>query len=213
MKVKCRRHRLMMALVATGVITALAPAPPVLADDQPVMGNGGAAADEEARTTNVPNIMVPDLGIQSYRGDRVVDAAYAELNSDHTRETPPGSNCNYYSSFWGKGCQPWCADFIKFVWKNAGVYDWQQLNSEAGNTARWARQYGLWHWGTAGIFPGAAVTYNSSGDPFVDSDHVGAFVGWVNGQPKVVSGNYQNQVYKHNLNYGTPIAGWADPGS
>lgn len=196
------RHRVMMAMAAAGVLTALAPAATAHAD---------SAADVDAQVTDSSNIVVADVGIRSYRGDKVVEAAYAELNSDHKYETPMGSNCNFYSSHWGKGCQAWCADFVKFVWKNAGVYDWQQLNSEAGNTARWARHYALWHWGTAGIFPGAAVTYNSSGDPFVDSDHVGIFVGWVNGSPKVVSGNFNNQVYKHNLSYGTPIAGWADP--
>lgn len=211
MNAKRRSHRLMVAMVAAGVLTALAPAPPVFADDAAVTGKDAPGADEEAMTTDPNNIVLADNGIRSYRGDRVVEAAYAELNGDHTRETPMGSNCNYYSSYFGKGCQAWCADFAKYIWKYAGVYDWQQLNSEAGNTARWARHYALWHWGTAGIFPGAAVTYNSSGDPFVDSDHVGIFVGWVNGAPKVISGNFQNQVYKHNLSYGTPIAGWADP--
>lgn len=198
------RHQAMMAMAAAGILTALAPAPAAVA---------APAVDTEPQVTDVGNIVVADIGIRSYRGDKVVEAAYNELNSDHKYESPMGSNCNYYSRHWGYGCQPWCADFIKFVWKNAGVYAWDSLNSEAGTTARWGRFFGLWHWGTSGIFPGAAVTYNSSGDPFIDSDHVGTFVGWVNGSPKVVSGNYSNQVYKHNLYYGTPIAGWTDPGN
>jgi hypothetical protein len=187
-----------MAMAAAGILTALAPAPPALA--------------AEESDTAVENIVVADLGVRSVRGNKVVDAAYAELNSDHKYETPMGSNCNFYSTTFHKPCQFWCADFTKYVWKNAGVYDWQRLDSEAGTTARWAYHYAHWHWGTAGIIPGAAVTYNQSGDPFVDSDHVGTFVGWVNGSAKVISGNFNNQVYKHNLNYSStrPIAGWAE---
>jgi hypothetical protein len=185
----------MMAMAATGILTALAPSAPAL-------------ADTEAQTTSASNVVVADMGIRTAVGDKVVEAAYNELNSDHRWETPMGSNCNFYSSRWGKGCQAWCADFVKYVWKNAGVYAWESLDSEAGTTARWGKFFGAWHPGTAGIYPGAAVTYNSSGDPMVDSDHVGIFVGWVNGAPKVVSGNFNNQVYKHNLSYGTPIAGW-----
>jgi len=195
------RHRAMMAMAATGVLTALAPA-----------ATAYAAPDEEARTTttSAAGMAATDAGITSVVGDRVVEAAYNELNSDHKWETPMGSNCNFYSSRWGYGCQAWCADFVKYVWKNAGVYAWESLNSEAGTTARWGKVFGTWHPGTtAGIYPGAAVTYNYSGDPLVDSDHVGVFVGWVNGAPKVVSGNFNNQVYKHNLHYGgAPFAGW-----
>jgi hypothetical protein len=190
----------MLVATATGVLTALA------------SYATASAAEAEETETGVDNVVVADLGITSVRGNKVVEAAYNELNSNHRWETPMGSNCNYYSSAFNKPCQAWCADFTKYVWKNAGVYDWQRLDSEAGTTARWAYHYAHWHWGTAGIIPGAAVTYNASGDPFVDSDHVGTFVGWVNGSAKVISGNFNDQVYKHNLHYSSsrPIAGWAE---
>lgn len=193
------RHRALMAMAAAGVLTALAPA---------------AAAHADTGTTDslsTLNASVADVGIRSAVGDRVVEAAYNELNSNHTHEW--GTNCNFYSNHFYGRCQAWCADFVKFVWKNAQVYAWENLDSEAGTTARYGRFFGTWHPGTtAGIYPGAAVTYNSSGDPLVDSDHVGVFVGWVNGAPKVVSGNFNNQVYKHNLHYGTPYAGWTGVG-
>ncbi|HEX6686190.1 MAG TPA: hypothetical protein VF062_25680 [Candidatus Limnocylindrales bacterium] len=201
MKFNRTAHRAIMAMAATGVLTALAPAVTAQA----------AGGDEEPTTTSTANLSVADVGIASATGNRVVDAAYAELNSDHKYEW--GTNCNYYSSHFYGRCQAWCADFVKFVWKNAGVYAWEHLDSEAGTTARYGKFFGTWHPGTtAGIYPGAAVTYNSSGDPLVDSDHVGVFVGWVNGAPKVISGNFNNQVYKHNLSYGTPIAGWTGVG-
>jgi hypothetical protein len=193
------RHRAVMAMAATGILTALAPAAAAYA---------GPGADSTATEGSIAQ-----AGINTAMGDKVVQAAYNELNSDHRWETPMGSNCNFYSSTWGKGCQPWCADFVKYVWKNAGVFAWDALDSEAGTTARYGKFFGTWHPGTtAGIYPGAAVTYNNSGDPLVDSDHVGVFVGWVNGAPKVVSGNFNDQVYKHNLSYGTPIAGWTGVG-
>jgi len=196
MRFNGNRQRAMVAMAATGILTALAP-------------SAQAIADDEAQITSAGNVVVADMGIRTATGDKVVNAANSEWSSDHKMETPMGSNCNFYSSTWGKGCQAWCADFVKYVWKNAGVYAWESLDSEAGTTARWGKFFGSWHPGTtAGIYPGAAVTYNTSGDPLVDSDHVGIFVGWVNGQPKVISGNFNNQVYKHNLSYGTPIAGW-----
>jgi hypothetical protein len=201
------RHQAMMAMVTTGVLTALAPATTAYAAPD---GQAQSAATGSATA----NMSVLDVGIRSVMGDKVVEAAYNELNSNHTRETPMGSNCNFYSSHWNKGCQAWCADFVKFVWKNAGVYAWENLDSEAGTTARYGRFFGTWHPNTtAGIYPGAAVTYNNAGDPLADSDHVGVFVGWVNGVPKVVSGNYQNQVYKHNLHSGgSTYAGWTGVG-
>ena len=199
MRANRMRHRAMMAMAATGILTALAPAATAYA---------GPGQD-----TGETSGSIAEAGINTAMGDKVVEAAYNELNSDHRWETPMGSNCNFYSSKWGKGCQPWCADFVKYVWKNAGVFAWESLDSEAGTTARYGKFFGTWHPGTtAGIYPGAAVTYNKSGDPLVDSDHVGVFVGWVNGAPKVVSGNFNNQVYKHNLSYGTPIAGWTGVG-
>lgn len=201
MRIDRVRQRILGAMVTMGILTALAPA--TAAQAAPAGHDGSTGAD----------LNVLDIGVNTATGDRVVQAAYDELNSDHKYETPMGSNCNHYSSHWGKGCQAWCADFIKYVWKNAGVYAWENLDSEAGTTARYGKFFGTWHPGTtAGIYPGAAVTYNSSGDPLVDSDHVGVYVGVVNGVQKVVSGNYSNQVYKHNLHYGTPFAGWTGVG-
>lgn len=202
MRIDRVRQRVLGAMVAMGILTALAPATAAQA--------APAGNDESAGT----DLNVLDIGISTATGDRVVQAAYDELNSDHKYETPMGSNCNYYSSHWGYGCQAWCADFVKYVWKNAGVYAWENLNSEAGTTARYGKFFGTWHPGTtAGMYPGAAVTYNYSGDPLVDSDHVGTYVGVVNGTAKVISGNFNNQVYKHNLNYGgAPFAGWTGVG-
>ncbi|MEU7995019.1 hypothetical protein AB0B83_06725 [Micromonospora sp. NPDC049060] len=202
MRIDSVRQRTLGAMVTMGILTALAPAG--AAQAAPGVNGESSGADQN----------VLSIGVNTATGDRVVQAAYDELNSDHKFETPMGSNCNFYSNHWGKGCQAWCADFVKYVWKNAGVYAWEHLDSEAGTTARYGKFFGTWHPGTtSGIYPGAAVTYNSSGDPAVDSDHVGVYVGVVNGTQKVVSGNFSNQVYKHNLHYGgAPFAGWTGVG-
>ena len=206
MRVKRMRHRAMMAMAATGILTALAPATAVQ-----------AAPGDDAKSLDELNMSVMDVGINSATGDRVVQAAFNELNSDHRFEW--GSNCNFYSNYFYGRCQAWCADFVKYVWKNAGVYAWEHLDSEAGTAARYGKFFGTWHPGTtAGIYPGAAVTYDESGDPLVNSEHVGVFVGWENGAPKVISGNFNNStrggVYKHNLHYSTTdrFVGWTGVG-
>jgi hypothetical protein len=191
-------QRAVMAMAATGILTALAPAPAALADD-------------EARATSAKSV---DLGVTTVIGDQVVSYAYTELNSDRKLENPAGSNCNFYSNLWSRSCRPWAADFVKWVWYLAGVYGFDVLDATPASTVRYGRTFNVWHPGStlAGIYPGASVVYNSTGDPAVHSDHVGIFVGVVNETQKVISGNYNNQVYKHNLHYGTPVAGWTGVG-
>jgi hypothetical protein len=198
-------HRAMMAMAATGILTALAP-----------VATAQAAPDAEAKSLDALNMSVMDMGITTAMGDKVVQAAFNELNSDHRFEW--GTNCNFYSEVWyGRGrCQAWCADFVKYVWKNAGVFAWDSLDSEAGTTARYGAFFGTWHPGGsgAGIYPGAAVTYDNNNTPLSDAEHVGIFVGWQNGVPKVISGNYNNGVYKHNLHYSSRnvLVGWTGVG-
>jgi hypothetical protein len=191
-------QRAAMAMAATGILTALAPATAALADD-------------EAKTNNAKSM---DLGVTTIIGDQVVSGAYTELQSDHALETPMGSNCNYYSPRFNGGCRAWSADFVKYVWKNVGVYGYGYLDHEPASTVRYGKLYGSWHPGTlAGIYPGASVVYNRTGDPSVHSDHVGIYVGVIQQQPWVISGDFNNQVYKHPLNsYRAPIAGWTGVG-
>ena len=35
------------------------------------------------------------------------------------KDTPAGSNCNNFSRYFDRGCQPWCADFVSWA------FDWQ----------------------------------------------------------------------------------------
>lgn len=36
------------------------------------------------------------------------------------KEQPLGSNCNKFSRYFGKGCQPWCADFVSWAFDSTG---------------------------------------------------------------------------------------------
>jgi hypothetical protein len=203
------RMRTVVKTLTAGILTALAPA--AAANAAPAVPGlvPGLSGDDAAKVTSTANI-----GITTEEGDRLVKAAYDELNSDHRSETPMGSNCNFYSDYWNQGCQMWAGDFVKYIWKRADVPGWGLLTSEANSAAVYGNSVGTWHPHTAaGMFPGATVTYSTSSDALRYATHVGIYVGLVNGAPKVISGNYNNQVYKHNIHInGTMFAGWTGVG-
>ena len=64
------------------------------------------------------------------------------------RETPPGSNCNPYSSYFGFGCQFWCADFVAWALDRTGDRDkkvpWGYPSAVKSINA-WAQQNGKLH--------------------------------------------------------------------
>src|SRR5688572_29957649 len=49
---------------------------------------------------------------------KVLDVAREQLG---TTENPPGSNCQKFSHELGRPCQFWCADFIAWVSREAGL--------------------------------------------------------------------------------------------
>jgi CHAP domain len=68
-------------------------------------------------------------------GQKALRRALTKLSYE---EKPSGSNCNFFSHYFGKGCQSWCADFVswafdgngnkKLPWANvsavSSIYDW-----------------------------------------------------------------------------------------
>jgi len=64
------------------------------------------------------------------------------------RETPPGSNRNIYSAYFGFGPQFWCADFVAFCLDKTGDQDkkvpWG-YPSAVENITRWGQQNGAIH--------------------------------------------------------------------
>ena len=64
------------------------------------------------------------------------------------RETPPGSNRNMYSAYFGFGPQFWCADFVAFCLDKTGDQDkkvpWG-YPSAVENITRWGQRNGAIH--------------------------------------------------------------------
>ncbi|GAB2979125.1 hypothetical protein GCM10027076_16010 [Nocardioides montaniterrae] len=114
-------------------------------------------------------------------------------------ETPDGSGCNVYSYSLGlgqNGCPSgygrggaqwkWCADFAKWVWRQAGA-NVSGLNSSSQSFYNYGMNHGTWH--AAGTYvpvPGDAVVYTSGGT----YRHVGIVVSSGKHIPDVVQGNW-----------------------
>ncbi len=113
-------------------------------------------------------------------------------------EDPPGSNCNIYTAYWGRGtatgCAPgtraeeWCSDFAEWVWAAAGI-------NTAGING-WSFTFIDWGESHTGAFKPGATNDPQPGDAVVWGDlssgygaHVGIVVGVSQGQIDVVSGN------------------------
>jgi hypothetical protein len=114
--------------------------------------------------------------------ERIVAIAQRELGDDsrnHERKTGPKGrqvydNCNFYSGKFatgggpacGKGwrAQAWCADFAKWVWKEAGA-EVGGIDSLASSFQDYGRRNKTWYGaaGLKGVRPGDAVTYYRDG--------------------------------------------------
>jgi CHAP domain len=113
-------------------------------------------------------------------------------------ENPPGSNCNIYTAYWGRGstvgCAPgtsaeeWCSDFAQWVWAAAGI-DTTGIDGWAFTFVDWGQDHlGAWQPGaTNDPEPGDAVVWGDVASGY--AVHVGIVVGVSQGMIDVVSGN------------------------
>jgi CHAP domain len=125
-------------------------------------------------------------------------AQAADQNNAAVVETPPGSNCNPYTAYWGRGvtagCAPgtsaeeWCADFASWVWAAAGI-DTAGLDGWAYSFVAWGQNHtGAWLAGDDNDpQPGDAVVWGDLASTY--ASHVGIVVGVSQGMIDVVSGN------------------------
>ncbi|MGH9044665.1 MAG: CHAP domain-containing protein [Acidimicrobiales bacterium] len=126
---------------------------------------------------------------------------FAEIEDQHNyavTENPPGSNCNIFSAYWGRGttagCAPgtsaeeWCSDFAQWVWAAAGIPT-NGINGWSYTFVDWALDHpGAWKPGaTNNPEPGDAVLWGDTSAAY--AIHVGIVVGVSAGQIDVVSGN------------------------
>jgi hypothetical protein len=113
-------------------------------------------------------------------------------------ENPPGSNCNIYTAYWGRGstagCAPgnsaeeWCSDFAEWAWAAGGI-DTSGINGWAFSFVDWGEAHaGAWQPGTDNSpAPGDAVVWGDTTSGY--AAHVAIVVGVSGGQIDVVSGN------------------------
>lgn len=113
-------------------------------------------------------------------------------------EDPPGSNCNIYSGYFGRGstagCAPgtsseeWCSDFAEWVWLASGI-DTSGITGWSFTFVDWGEsRVGAWKPGaTNDPEPGDAVVWGDMASSY--GDHVGIVIGVSDGMIDVVSGN------------------------
>ncbi|TDV56076.1 CHAP domain-containing protein [Actinophytocola oryzae] len=195
-----RRPYLAAAATVAGVASVLLPTAAQAATAATADAHVGTAGPEAA-----------PRAVQASLGDTIAQKAVAELSSGHIGESPAGSNCNYYSGYFGRPCEEWCADFGQYVWK-AGGANVGGLSAASASFAAYGRAHGTWHAepNLAGVKPGDAVLYNLNGSGTYAS-HVGIVTSINNGTVNVVSGNYHNTVYKHPAQEAGTISGYVHP--
>jgi hypothetical protein len=131
--------------------------------------------------------------------DKMVQIAQRELG-DSSRNHMVNGDCNYYSgqakggqsgcpAGWAHG--EYCADFAKYVWKNAGDVDFlNELDSWAYSFKNYGIKHGTFHAAGSGYQPkpgDAAVFEWNDGDGHVD--HVGIVTANKNGRVTTIEGN------------------------
>ncbi|MEV4411633.1 CHAP domain-containing protein [Catellatospora sp. NPDC049609] len=163
--------------------------------------------------------------------DAIVSTAQAELANDSRNYEYRGSdNCTYYSGQitgwpvcnglgWRGGTSndddvyAWCANFSKYIWRQAGVTDLSGLNTWARSFREYGRDNNTWHARTSGYTPqpGDAVVFDWGPQDGV-IDHVGIVVQTSGGRVYTIEGNSSNRVSARNYATGdSDIVGYSSP--
>jgi hypothetical protein len=135
--------------------------------------------------------------------------AYQQLaDASRNVEKPLGSNCNWYAAYWrtGGACangwrtESWCADFAKYVWQQAGAYV-GALDASTESFRNYGIWFGTWHPTLAGIRPGDVAIFDDDNDP-TSTYHLGVVVEAGASGVQIISGNIEDRIMKHDINYG-----------
>lgn len=147
-------------------------------------------------------------GLDPLRSAIVQTAISQDQNHAAVTETPYGSNCNVYTTYWQAGStgpcyvngvwnglrsESWCADFAAWVWHMGGAP--AQWGYNPGEINGWSYTFVGWGVDNATLkvgatndpVPGDAVVWGSTAQAY--GQHVGIVVGVENGLIDVVSGN------------------------
>lgn len=125
---------------------------------------------------------------------------------------------NYRRAVFGAGenarlREPWCADFVSWAWKRAGVPlgFGGQGSDYVPELVAWARLTGRWHWARTGYRPrqGDLVVFASGGSR---SGHIGMVVRTGAGRVHTVEGNLKDRVMRRSLRPWAPyVTGFISP--
>jgi hypothetical protein len=115
-------------------------------------------------------------------GERIVSVARAEA-ANTSRNFETGNNCNYYSRALGEQnpCHAWCADFARWVWRQAGAKT-DGLNAAAASFARYPTYRAGQAVSSARV--GDAVVFNYNGRT---ASHVGLVIAVDNATGKITT--------------------------
>lgn len=109
--------------------------------------------------------------------------------------------------------EPWCADFVSWAWRRAGVpLGWAGNGSDyVPELVGWARLTGRWHGARSGYRPqpGDLIVYRAGGSRW---GHVGMVVNLRNGKLLTVEGNYRDRVMRRKITPWAPgVTGFISP--
>ncbi|MEV4276004.1 CHAP domain-containing protein [Actinoplanes xinjiangensis] len=153
-------------------------------------------------------------------GDRIASIARGEA-ANAARNKENGANCNYYSGALNAGSrcaggwrsEAWCADFARWVWRQAGA-NTTGLTAGAISFQSYGTRRGTWHGGSslAGARAGDVIGWNFGGS--TSNDHVGVIVAVGTDTVTTVDGNYNNRITTRTIRRGTAgVSGYSRPQS
>lgn len=120
--------------------------------------------------------------------------------------TTASGNCQPFSSALGRACEPWCADFLEYVWQSHGV-DIDGLTAWAGTFFTYGEAHGTWKSrDAADVMPGDAVVW---GETAARVAHVGMVTEVLaNGDLVVINGNWGHRVQEQSMSRSTVVGGY-----
>ncbi|WP_211269069.1 CHAP domain-containing protein [Saccharothrix syringae] len=159
-------------------------------------------------------------------GAKVAAIAKRELANEDRNHEKGANNCNFYSGKAGsgstKGCpkgwraEAWCADFLKYVWKQAGAKT-SGITPAAASLYAYGKNNKTWNSGSSikGVKVGDAVVYELKNSG-TWARHVGIVTGvsTKTGKITVISGNSgvnSKQVSSRTFTPDGSVSGYASP--
>ncbi|WP_084966013.1 FG-GAP-like repeat-containing protein [Thermoactinospora rubra] len=136
--------------------------------------------------------------------ERIVDIAFREYGNPARNREIGGEDCNFYTGqvqtsapscngSSGFRVNAWCANFVKYVWKTAGVVEGLDLiDGYAYSLRDYGKAKGTWHPVGSGYSPrpGDAIVYAGATRP----RHVGIVVSNSGGTIKTIEGNSGDRI-------------------